>query len=81
MAQYLHRIEAKLMVGVGAAFDYHTGAVKDAPEWMKRAGLQWAHRLAQEPGRLAKRYLKNNPAFLWKIGLQLAGLSKYTLNG
>ena len=81
MAQYLPKIEAKILVGVGSAFDFHTGATKDAPEWMKRAGLQWAHRLSQEPGRLAKRYLKNNPAFLWKIGLQLAGLSKYTLNG
>lgn len=80
MAQYLPKIEAKILVGVGAAFDYHTGALKDSPEWMKRAGLQWAHRLMQEPGRLAKRYLKNNPAFLWKIGLQFAGFSKYTLN-
>lgn len=80
MAQYLDKIEAKLMVGVGAAFDYHTGAIKDSPQWMKRAGLQWAHRLAQEPRRLTKRYLRNNPAFLWKIGLQFAGLSKYTLD-
>jgi N-acetylglucosaminyldiphosphoundecaprenol N-acetyl-beta-D-mannosaminyltransferase len=80
MAQYLPKIEAKIMVGVGAAFDFHTGAIKDSPQWMKRAGLQWAHRLVQEPGRLARRYLKNNPLFLWKIGLQLAGFSKYTLN-
>jgi N-acetylglucosaminyldiphosphoundecaprenol N-acetyl-beta-D-mannosaminyltransferase len=80
MAQYLQKIEARIMVGVGAAFDYHTGAIKESPAWMKKAGLQWAHRLAQEPTRMAKRYLKNNPAFLWKIGLQLAGLSTYTLN-
>jgi N-acetylglucosaminyldiphosphoundecaprenol N-acetyl-beta-D-mannosaminyltransferase len=80
MAQYVQKIEAKILVGVGAAFDYHTGAIKDTPAWMKKAGLQWAHRLAQEPGRLTKRYLKNNPMFLWKIGLQFAGLSKYSLN-
>jgi N-acetylglucosaminyldiphosphoundecaprenol N-acetyl-beta-D-mannosaminyltransferase len=80
MAQYLPKIEAKIMVGVGAAFDYHTGMIKDSPAWMKRAGLQWAHRLAQDPGRLTKRYLRHNPAFLWKIGLQLVGLSKYTLD-
>lgn len=81
MAQYLRKIDAKLMVGVGAAFDYHTGAIKDSPAWMKRAGLQWVHRLAQDPRRLAKRYLKNNPAFLWRIGLQLAGFSTYKLEG
>jgi N-acetylglucosaminyldiphosphoundecaprenol N-acetyl-beta-D-mannosaminyltransferase len=79
MAQYVRKIEAKIMVGVGAAFDYHIGAIKDSPTWMKKAGLQWAHRLAQEPGRLGKRYLRNNPAFLWKIGLQLAGLTRHPL--
>lgn len=81
MAHYFDKIEAKLMVGVGAAFDYHTGAIKDSPSWMKRAGLQWVHRLAQEPRRLTKRYLRNNPEFLWKVSMQFAGLSKYTLDG
>jgi N-acetylglucosaminyldiphosphoundecaprenol N-acetyl-beta-D-mannosaminyltransferase len=44
---------------------------KDAPQWMKRAGLQWFHRLLQEPGRLWKRYLINNPKFVFNIAKQL----------
>jgi len=71
MARYLDRLQVPLMVGVGAAFDYHTGRISDCPNWIKRAGLQWLHRLLQDPRRLWKRYLKNNPAFIWKISLQL----------
>lgn len=77
MAAWLGRLETPLMVGVGAAFDYHTGNIRDAPQWVKRAGLQWLHRLAQDPARLWRRYLRNNPAFLWHIALQLTGLRKY----
>jgi N-acetylglucosaminyldiphosphoundecaprenol N-acetyl-beta-D-mannosaminyltransferase len=80
MADYWGKIDARIMVGVGAAFDFHTGLIKESPDWVKRAGLQWVHRLAQEPRRLGKRYLKNNPVFLWKITLQLAGISKYSLD-
>jgi N-acetylglucosaminyldiphosphoundecaprenol N-acetyl-beta-D-mannosaminyltransferase len=74
MADNFRRLRCKIMIGVGAAFDIHTGHVKDAPKWVKDAGLQWAHRLCQEPRRLWKRYLVNNSAFLVAIGLQLAGL-------
>jgi len=70
MAEYIDKLDTKLMVGVGAAFDIHTGNIADAPAWMKVAGLQWLHRLFQEPRRLWKRYLINNPKFLWKIGMQ-----------
>lgn len=73
MAQYVQRLGVPLMVGVGAAFDYHTGRVRDSPVWVKRAGLQWLHRLLQDPYRLWRRYLRNNPAFLWKIVLQFLG--------
>ncbi|MGA2353912.1 MAG: WecB/TagA/CpsF family glycosyltransferase [Terriglobales bacterium] len=79
MAANLHRLPCKIMVGVGAAFDIHTGHVKDAPNWMKAAGLQWAHRLWQEPRRLWKRYLVNNSAFLGALSLQLTGLRRYSL--
>jgi len=79
MAANFRRLPCKIMVGVGAAFDIHTGHVKDAPKWIKDAGLQWAHRLCQEPGRLWKRYLVNNSAFLVAIGLQLAGLRRHPL--
>jgi N-acetylglucosaminyldiphosphoundecaprenol N-acetyl-beta-D-mannosaminyltransferase len=72
MAQFVGRLGVPLMAGVGAAFDFHTGGIQDCPQWVKRAGLQWLHRLAQEPRRLWKRYLINNPAFLWQIAWQLA---------
>jgi len=79
MAEYLSRLDAILMVGVGAGFDIHIGAVRDAPRWTKSAGLQWLHRLIQEPRRLWKRYLLNNPRFAWNVALQLLGLRKFTL--
>ena len=77
MHRYLHRLDTTLMFGVGAAFDFHTGRIQDAPRWIKRAGVQWLHRLIQEPRRLWKRYLHNNSTFLWHIALQLSGLREY----
>ncbi len=74
MARYIERFDVKLMAGVGAAFDLHAGLRSDAPNWMKQCGLQWLHRLHQEPRRLAPRYLKHNPRFVWEICGQLAGL-------
>jgi N-acetylglucosaminyldiphosphoundecaprenol N-acetyl-beta-D-mannosaminyltransferase len=53
------------MIGVGAAFDFHAGLKKQAPAWMQQSGLEWFFRLATEPRRLWKRYLYNNPAFVW----------------
>lgn len=63
MAEHRGRIRA-VMVGVGAAFDYHAGTLQRAPLWMQRAGLEWLHRLASEPRRLWKRYLVTNTLFL-----------------
>jgi N-acetylglucosaminyldiphosphoundecaprenol N-acetyl-beta-D-mannosaminyltransferase len=79
MAEFLPKLEVTLMIGVGAAFDFHAGRVKQAPRWMQRSGLEWFYRLCQEPRRLAKRYLTNNPRFALKIAAQLAGLKKYPL--
>ena len=79
MSNYLHRLKSKLMIGVGAAFDIHTGKIKDAPSWMKKSGLQWLHRLYQEPSRLWKRYLINNCGFVGKLALQLFRLKNYEL--
>jgi len=79
MARYSPMFETRLMVGVGAAFDYLIGSIRDAPDWVKAAGLQWLHRLIQEPRRLWKRYLVNNPRFLWEITLQMAKLRTYPL--
>lgn len=79
MAQYIDRLDTKLMVGVGAAFDLHTGRMIDAPDWVKAIGMQWFHRMLQEPRRLAKRYLINNPIFIYRIMMQFTGLRRYSL--
>ena len=79
MAEFLPRLDATLMIGVGAAFDFLSGRVKQAPRWMQRSGLEWCHRLCQEPRRLARRYFRNNPLFAVKIAAQLCGLRKYSL--
>lgn len=77
MAEHVGRLDTKLMFGVGAAFDYHTGRIQDAPQWVKRLGLQWLHRLVQEPRRLWSRYLIIIPKFL-VLGIgQIAGLTHY----
>jgi N-acetylglucosaminyldiphosphoundecaprenol N-acetyl-beta-D-mannosaminyltransferase len=80
MARYLPMLDTKLMVGVGAAFLFHTGAIKDSPKWVKQAGMQWLHRLLQEPSRLWKRYLLNNPRFIFYVLLQVCGLKRYPLS-
>jgi len=69
----------KLMVGVGAAFDLLSGNLRDAPKWMKVSGLQWFYRLIQEPRRLWRRYMVNNPVFVWLTMLQLLRLRRYRL--
>lgn len=77
MQRMLPRLNTRLMFGVGAAFDFHTGRIQDCPNWVKRAGMQWFDRLLQDPKHLWKRYLRNNPAFVWNILLQLSGLRSY----
>lgn len=58
------RLRAPLLVGVGAAFDFHAGLVAQAPPWMQGAGLEWAYRLGREPRRLWRRYARYNPRFV-----------------
>jgi N-acetylglucosaminyldiphosphoundecaprenol N-acetyl-beta-D-mannosaminyltransferase len=77
MSQYCGKLPVKLMVGVGAAFDVHSGRSKDAPDWIKNAGMHWLVRMFRNPRRLAGRYLKNNPRFLLLMSLQLLGLRRY----
>ncbi|HON07558.1 MAG TPA: WecB/TagA/CpsF family glycosyltransferase [Verrucomicrobiota bacterium] len=81
MAQYLDKLDTTIMISVGAAFDFLTGRVKQAPRWIQRAGLEWFYRMCCEPKRLVPRYLKNNPIFLLKISLQLSGFKKYKMEG
>jgi N-acetylglucosaminyldiphosphoundecaprenol N-acetyl-beta-D-mannosaminyltransferase len=70
MAQMRPHLEAPLLVGVGAAFDFHAGLVPQAPNWLQQAGLEWAYRLAQEPRRLWPRYVRYNPRFVGAFARQ-----------
>jgi len=72
-------LEAPVLIGVGAAFDFHSGGVRQAPRWMQRAGLEWLFRLVQEPRRLWRRYLVDNPWFLFELARQKLGLKRYPL--
>jgi N-acetylglucosaminyldiphosphoundecaprenol N-acetyl-beta-D-mannosaminyltransferase len=64
MARMRPRLSAPLLVGVGAAFDFHAGLVPQAPPWMQRNGLEWTYRLYREPRRLWRRYARYNPQFV-----------------
>jgi N-acetylglucosaminyldiphosphoundecaprenol N-acetyl-beta-D-mannosaminyltransferase len=64
MARMRERLDAPVLVGVGAAFDFHAGLVPQAPDRLQRLGLEWAFRLVQEPRRLWRRYLRYNPRFV-----------------
>jgi N-acetylglucosaminyldiphosphoundecaprenol N-acetyl-beta-D-mannosaminyltransferase len=68
MAEFCEKLTGpRVLFGVGAAFDINAGLIPDAPEWVGRIGLNWLFRLALEPKRLWRRYLRANPAFVWKI--------------
>jgi N-acetylglucosaminyldiphosphoundecaprenol N-acetyl-beta-D-mannosaminyltransferase len=73
MARMRDRLSAPVLIGVGAAFDFHAGLVPQAPAWMQRLGLEWAFRLAQEPKRLWRRYLRYNPRFVAGFMRQYVG--------
>jgi N-acetylglucosaminyldiphosphoundecaprenol N-acetyl-beta-D-mannosaminyltransferase len=79
MAEHRDRLEAPVLVGVGAALDFHAGLLRQAPRFMQRSGSEWLFRLAMEPRRLWRRYLRNNPAFLFHISGQKLGLRRYPL--
>jgi N-acetylglucosaminyldiphosphoundecaprenol N-acetyl-beta-D-mannosaminyltransferase len=74
--RWMHRmrplLQAPLLVGVGAAFDFHAGLVAQAPRWMQRSGLEWSYRLAREPRRLWRRYARYNPRFVAAFARQYA---------
>ncbi|MFQ5890811.1 MAG: WecB/TagA/CpsF family glycosyltransferase [Gemmatimonadota bacterium] len=77
---WMHRnrglLRVPVMVGVGAAFDFHTGRVRQAPRWMRESGLEWSWRLMQEPRRLWRRYLLGGARFVWGVALELSGLRR-----
>jgi N-acetylglucosaminyldiphosphoundecaprenol N-acetyl-beta-D-mannosaminyltransferase len=72
MRQMREDLDAPLLIGVGAAFDFHAGLVPQAPNWLQEAGLEWAYRLAHEPRRLWRRYMRYNPRFLAAFAAQLS---------
>ena len=73
MALMRDRLDAPVLVGVGAAFDFHAGLVPQAPVALQRLGLEWVFRLAQEPRRLWWRYLRYNPRFVLGFAREYAG--------
>jgi N-acetylglucosaminyldiphosphoundecaprenol N-acetyl-beta-D-mannosaminyltransferase len=68
---YADRLDTPVLIGVGAAFDFHAGIIPQAPAMMQRCGLEWLYRLRQEPRRLWKRYLTYNPRFVLGFARQL----------
>jgi N-acetylglucosaminyldiphosphoundecaprenol N-acetyl-beta-D-mannosaminyltransferase len=81
IAEHLGKIKAPVMLAVGAAFDFHAGNVRQAPAWIQEAGLEWLFRFWLEPRRLWKRYLLNNPRFLYLVFCQALRLRKFRVSG
>jgi N-acetylglucosaminyldiphosphoundecaprenol N-acetyl-beta-D-mannosaminyltransferase len=79
VARHRALLNAPVLIAVGAAFDFLTGRIPQAPAWMQRSGFEWLFRLAKEPRRLAYRYLVYNPLFILYILAQISGLRRYPL--
>lgn len=77
MARLVTQLDRGVLLGVGAAFDLHSGRIRQAPHWMQRSGLEWIWRFAREPRRLGPRYLRNNPLFLLRAFAQVSGIKTY----
>jgi N-acetylglucosaminyldiphosphoundecaprenol N-acetyl-beta-D-mannosaminyltransferase len=75
-AQYASEIQGPV-IGMGSAFDFISGRVPWAPDWIQRTGLQWLYRFLQEPRRLWRRYLINNPLFVVLVLFQIMGINKF----
>jgi N-acetylglucosaminyldiphosphoundecaprenol N-acetyl-beta-D-mannosaminyltransferase len=76
MSEHRERLNVPVLVGVGAAFDFHTGRIAQAPEWMQESGLEWLFRLTMEPRRLWQRYLLYGAEFVALVLLESLGLKK-----
>jgi N-acetylglucosaminyldiphosphoundecaprenol N-acetyl-beta-D-mannosaminyltransferase len=77
MAAHRAKLNASALMGVGAAFDFHAGTVRQAPRFIQRSGFEWLYRLSCEPRRLWRRYATGIPTFLWEVLLQETGLRRY----
>jgi N-acetylglucosaminyldiphosphoundecaprenol N-acetyl-beta-D-mannosaminyltransferase len=78
MFEHRARLTVPVLIGVGAAFDFHTGRVPRAPGWMRDRGFEWLFRLAMEPRRLWKRYLVYGSQFVMLVALESLGLKKFS---
>ncbi len=78
MHEHRGRLKAPVLVGVGAAFDFHTGRIAQAPEWMRERGLEWLFRLSREPRRLWRRYVIYGTRFVALVLLESLGLRKFS---
>ncbi|NJK80387.1 MAG: WecB/TagA/CpsF family glycosyltransferase [Chloroflexaceae bacterium] len=79
MAAHVGQVRAPVLIGVGAAFDFHAGLKAQAPRWIQRSGLEWLFRLSQEPRRLWRRYLINNPLFVLLVVQQALGWRRHEM--
>ena len=79
MASHVNRLNGAVLIGVGAAFDFHAGTIKQAPRWIQRSGFEWLFRLVVEPRRLWRRYFTVIPLFVLHVFMQAAGFKKYSL--
>ncbi len=80
MASHVNRLNGAILIGVGAAFDFHAGIIKQAPRWIQHSGFEWLFRLIAEPKRLWRRYFTVIPVFMLHAFMQAANLKEYPLN-
>ena len=79
MRDHLDKLAPAVLVGIGAAFDFHAGIKRQAPRWIQRSGFEWLFRFLLEPRRLWKRYVINNPRFVYHVFLQKLGVREYKM--
>jgi N-acetylglucosaminyldiphosphoundecaprenol N-acetyl-beta-D-mannosaminyltransferase len=77
MRSHREMLDVPVLIGVGAAFDFHTGRVSQAPRWMRENGLEWLYRLCSEPRRLWHRYIVYGSQFIWLLVLESLGLKEF----
>ena len=79
IAEHWRTLDTGVLIGVGAAFDFHSGRVRQAPRWIRGSGFEWLFRFSMEPRRLGWRYLRTNPVFIAHVIAQKTGLRRYPI--
>ena len=80
MGRMRDRLTSPMLIGVGAAFDFHAGVKRQAPRFVQRSGFEWLYRLACEPRRLGLRYAVAVPSFLWLALVQVTRLRRFPVD-